>query len=105
LKYEITDNIGVRYRDAGHIIGSAIIEVFIKENGKETKIVFSGDLGQWNVPIIQDPTIIEDADYVIVESTYGDRLHEKVNDREKLLLGYVKELWEGTLLKELKRQG
>jgi len=86
---KITDNVSVRYRDAGHIIGSAIIEVFVKENGKDKKIVFSGDLGQWNVPIIKDPTFIEDADYLLVESTYGDRSHEDISIRDDLLLKYA----------------
>ncbi len=80
----------VIYRDAGHILGSAIIELRIE--GK--KIVFSGDLGQWNNPIINDPTIIEDADYLLMESTYGGRLHENVEEREGLFKGYVKETYK-----------
>lgn len=66
----------VRFRDAGHIIGSAILEIFVTEADKEVKLLFSGDLGQSNQPIIKDPTIINGADYIIVESTYGDRLHQ-----------------------------
>ncbi len=64
-----------RFRDAGHILGSAIIEVWITENGKTTKIVFSGDLGQPGRPILRDPTVIEDADVLVIESTYGNREH------------------------------
>ena len=64
-----------RFHDAGHILGSAIIEVWIDEDGKTTKIVFSGDLGQPGRPILRDPTTIEDADYLLIESTYGDRDH------------------------------
>jgi metallo-beta-lactamase family protein len=90
----ISDNVSVRYQDAGHILGSAIIEVFAKEGGKEKKIVFSGDLGQWNNPIIRDPTIISEADYLLIESTYGDRLHEDVKERESLLLKYAKETYD-----------
>jgi len=91
---QITPNIAVRYRDAGHIIGSAIIEMFIKENGNEKKIVFSGDLGQWDVPIVRDPTLINEADYALIESTYGDRLHEDLGIRDDLLLKYAKETYE-----------
>jgi metallo-beta-lactamase family protein len=65
-----------RFRDAGHILGSAIIEVWITENDKTTKIVFSGDLGQPGRPILRDPTSIEDADILVIESTYGNREHE-----------------------------
>jgi len=75
----------VRYRDAGHIVGSASIEMYVE--GK--KIVFSGDLGQWDVPIVKNPTLIEDADYVLVESTYGDREHEDLGIRDDLLLKTV----------------
>ncbi len=63
-------------QDAGHVIGSSIVELFITENTFQKKIVFSGDLGQKNVPIIEDPTPIEQADYIFIESTYGDRLHD-----------------------------
>ena len=69
----LSDNLRVFFRDAGHILGSAILEVYVKENGKETKLVFSGDLGQPDQPILRDPTIIHGADFVITESTYGDR--------------------------------
>ncbi len=65
-----------RFRDAGHILGSAIIEVWIAENGETTKIVFSGDLGQPGRPILRDPTTIEEADGLVIESTYGNRDHE-----------------------------
>ncbi len=64
------------YRDAGHILGSAIIEVWVSEGDKTTKIVFSGDLGQPHRPILRDPTPIEDADILFIESTYGNRMHK-----------------------------
>ena len=72
------------FRDAGHILGSAMLEVWVTENEKITKLVFSGDLGQPNQPIIKDPTFIDEADYIIVESTYGNRLHETYDKEEKL---------------------
>ncbi len=87
--YKITEDVSIRLRDAGHILGSAIIEMFIEENGKTIKVVFSGDLGQWNVPIVRDPTLINSADYVFIESTYGNRLHEDVPLREQLLLDAI----------------
>lgn len=82
-KFEVLPGIEVRFRNAGHILGSAIIEVWVTENGTSTKLVFSGDLGQPNQPIIKDPDIIEEADYIVIESTYGDRIHEEHEDSEK----------------------
>ncbi|MDA3869706.1 MAG: MBL fold metallo-hydrolase [Gammaproteobacteria bacterium] len=64
------------FRDAGHILGSAIIEVWVRQNNKSTKLVFSGDLGQPGRPILRDPTRIEDADVLFIESTYGNRMHK-----------------------------
>lgn len=74
----------VRFKDAGHIIGSAIVEVFVTENNETIKLLFSGDLGQPDQPIIKDPTIIDGADYVITESTYGNRLHLHYDKEDKL---------------------
>ncbi|HOM02099.1 MAG TPA: MBL fold metallo-hydrolase [Acetivibrio sp.] len=83
---KINDEIRVRFKDAGHILGSAIIEMWITEKGEETKIVFSGDLGNRDMPILKDPSIIESADYLVIESTYGNRLHkERVNKAEHFL--------------------
>jgi len=74
--FSIGDHIEVIYHDAGHILGSALLQINVKENGAATKLVFSGDLGQWNKPLVRDPTLLTDADYVVMESTYGDRNHE-----------------------------
>lgn len=75
----------VQFRDAGHIIGSAIIEVWLDEAGQTTKLVFSGDIGQPSRPLVQDPTPIEHADILLVESTYGNRLHKPLEEtREEL---------------------
>lgn len=65
-----------RFRDAGHILGSAILEIHVTEGGKTTKLVMSGDLGQPDRPILRDPTTIEEADVLFIESTYGNRVHK-----------------------------
>jgi metallo-beta-lactamase family protein len=79
---EFTPKPGVRcrLRDAGHILGAAIIEVWVSEFGRETKIVFSGDIGHAGKPIVRDVTPIDAADLLLVESTYGDRLHKNLAD-------------------------
>jgi len=79
----IDENIQVRFNDAGHMLGSAIIEVWVKENDKTEKLVFTGDLGNNDLPLLQAPTMIETADYLIMESTYGSRLHKQTNDEER----------------------
>lgn len=73
----LNDEIRLRFCDAGHTLGSSILEIWIKEGATETKLVFSGDLGNKNMPILRDPDIIEEADYLIMESTYGNRLHKQ----------------------------
>ena len=69
-----------RFRDAGHILGSAIIELWLGESGRTRKLVFSGDLGQSGRPIVRDPTPIEQAEVLVVESTYGNRLHRPLQE-------------------------
>lgn len=72
----INEDISLKFRDAGHILGSSILELWVTEDGETNKIVFSGDLGMPGRPIIKDPEFIDDADYLILESTYGDTNHE-----------------------------
>lgn len=91
ISFKPVPEIRVNFLDAGHILGSAIVEVWIQEEGKTSKIVFSGDLGQKNQPIIQDPTIVQEADYVLMESTYGNRLHEDQSQRIDMLKKIVLE--------------
>lgn len=74
---ELNEEMKIVFNDAGHILGSAITELWVEEHGNVSKIVFSGDLGVMERPILRNPTIIKKADYVIVESTYGNRLHPK----------------------------
>jgi metallo-beta-lactamase family protein len=73
---ELAPGVTVQFHDAGHILGSAFLEVWLEEDGERTKVLFSGDVGQPDRPIIRDPQIVETADFLIMESTYGDRLHE-----------------------------
>ncbi len=77
-KQEILPGITIRFSDAGHILGSALVEVWMKEDVVTRKLVFSGDVGQYGSPILNDPETIAQADAVIVESTYGDRLHREL---------------------------
>ena len=72
---EVADDIKIRFNDVGHLLGSAAIEVWAEEDGKEEKIVFSGDVGNTNQPLLNDPETIPSADYLLIESTYGDRSH------------------------------
>jgi metallo-beta-lactamase family protein len=72
---EILPGVRVRFSDAGHILGSSIVELWHEEAGKTSKLVFSGDLGYRDSPVMRDPAIIESADLVLMESTYGDRQH------------------------------
>ncbi|KPU27310.1 metallo-beta-lactamase [Caloranaerobacter sp. TR13] len=88
-KIDLNENIQVRFRDAGHLLGSSIIELWITEKNKTVKIVYSGDLGMKNKPILRDPELIEEANYLIVESTYGDRLHESVAERANKLIEII----------------
>lgn len=94
---EIYENIKVVFNDAGHILGSSIIEIFVKEDEEISKIVFSGDIGMKNKPILKDPTIIKKADFLIMEATYGNRLHEKNSASIERLIDIV--------IKTIKRGG
>lgn len=73
----LSPGIEVRFTDVGHLLGSACIEIWITENGISKKIVFSGDVGNIDQPILSDPQFIEETDYLVIESTYGDRIHAK----------------------------
>lgn len=88
-KIKLNDDVYIRFKDAGHILGSSIIELWIKEDDDFVKIVFSGDLGMPGRPIIKDPEYIEEADYLIMESTYGNRLHESIQESGKELVNII----------------
>ena len=84
-EFEPVPSVTVFFRDAGHILGSAIVVLDIRENQRRVRLVFSGDIGRRGLPILRDPKTAEGADYVIMESTYGDRLHESSGDAKELL--------------------
>jgi metallo-beta-lactamase family protein len=66
--------------DAGHVLGSSMVRLLISQQGEKRSIIFSGDVGRWDRPILNDPTVFRHTDYIIVESTYGDRIHERAED-------------------------
>ncbi len=88
---KISESVSIRFRDAGHILGSAIVEIWIREGGKETKLVFSGDLGMPGKPLLKDPTFIDECDYLIMESTYGNTVHENYADSIDALVKIIDE--------------
>ena len=93
-KVALCDGISFRLTDAGHLLGSAYVELWINEDGVEKKLVFSGDIGNVDQPIIRDPQPICDADYVVMESTYGDRNHETPYDYTQALAKILDETFQ-----------
>lgn len=92
---DLCEGVKVRFTDIGHLLGSASIEVWLTENGSTRKLVFSGDIGNKNQPLLKDPSLTKEADYVVMESTYGDRYHSvsKV-DYVTELAGILKETFD-----------
>jgi metallo-beta-lactamase family protein len=87
----LNDGLTVRFHDAGHILGSAMLSLEVRENGRPRRIIFSGDIGQWDHPLVQDPTVFDSADIVIMESTYGDRIHDDPAGIDVMLERNIKE--------------
>ena len=79
-KVQVNEGVVVRFSDIGHLLGSACVELWLTEEGVTKKIVFSGDVGNTDQPLIKDPLPVEETDYLVIESTYGDRLHQKPGD-------------------------
>ncbi len=75
-----SDGIEASFHDAGHVLGSSMVRLKIRQNGEQRTIIFSGDIGRWRKPMLENPTLFDEADYVIMESTYGDRLLEPVEE-------------------------
>ena len=87
----LTDGLRIRFTDVGHLLGSASIEVWMEEEGVEKKIVFSGDIGNKNKPLIKNPSYIDEADYVVMECTYGDRTHDRTHEHIEELAQILQE--------------
>jgi metallo-beta-lactamase family protein len=85
------DAVSAVFHDAGHILGSAMVELRVKTGGGDRTLVFSGDIGQWDMPFVCDPTVFKRADYVVMESTYGDRDHEDPESIDEMLGRIIRE--------------
>ncbi len=91
--FDLCEGVKVRFRDAGHLLGSSAIEIWATENGVTKKLVFSGDLGNVDQPIIRDPSFVDQADYVVMESTYGDRNHEAPESYTEALAALIDDVF------------
>lgn len=87
--FTIDENVKLMFLDAGHIIGSATVHLKINENGKESQLTFSGDLGRYRDIILKSPQVFPQADFIIMESTYGNKLHEEIKGTTDDLLGWI----------------
>ena len=90
----VGEDVEVRFTDIGHLLGSACIELWLREEGQQRKIVFSGDVGNVNQPIIKDPQFVDETDYLVLESTYGNRLHDKPGDAVTELAGFIQKAFD-----------
>ena len=90
----VAAGVELRFTDIGHLLGSACIEIWLKEEGQDRKIVFSGDVGNTHQPIIKDPQFVDEADYLVLESTYGNRFHDKPGDAVKELAHFIQKAFD-----------
>lgn len=90
----IDENISFKLRDAGHMLGSAIVLLDIKEDDEVKRLVFTGDLGNTDMPILKDPVYIDRADYLVIESTYGNRLHGEIKDQSAEFIDIILKTFE-----------
>ena len=88
-KVEVAEGIEATFHDAGHVLGSSMIRLRFNDNGQKRSIVFSGDIGRWDRPMLEDPDVFKLTDYVVMESTYGDRVHEGTEEISSILEGIV----------------
>ncbi|MFC2070157.1 MBL fold metallo-hydrolase RNA specificity domain-containing protein [Chloroflexota bacterium] len=88
------DGIKATFYDAGHVLGSSMIKITVMEEGESRTILFSGDIGRWNKPILEDPSVFNEIDYVVTESTYGDRTHKESADINDSLAEVINSTWE-----------
>ncbi len=88
-EHKLDENVSITFHDAGHVLGSALTEIKVHEKNAEKTILYTGDLGRKGLPILRDPTYITKANYVIIESTYGDRTHDPVADMKDDVMAAV----------------
>ena len=93
-QYTISEGVQIRFTDIGHLLGSACIEVWLREGDWEKTILFSGDVGNINQPILNDPQPVDGADYLVIESTYGNRLHDRAKDPVGELAHYLQRAFD-----------
>jgi len=91
---QVAEGVTITFHDAGHILGAALTEIQVQENGAARRILFTGDLGRPAMPILRDPVIVEGADTLITESTYGNRVHPPMSDVEAKLAGLINDVCE-----------
>ena len=91
---QIGDGVEATFHDAGHVLGSSMIRVSLSKGAEQRTIVFSGDVGRWDKPMLPDPSVFNEVDYILVESTYGDRLHEGPPDITDSLATIVNSTWK-----------
>jgi metallo-beta-lactamase family protein len=91
---EVAPGIHAHYHDSGHILGATSIVLEVSDNGTRRRIIFSGDVGRWDVPILRNPTVPEEADYVVMESTYGNRRHEDASDINDVIADVINDTSE-----------
>ncbi|MBN1153413.1 MBL fold metallo-hydrolase [candidate division KSB1 bacterium] len=84
-EFDVTEGVRAEFYDAGHVLGSALTKITLTENGRTVKLGYIVDLGRKNLPILRDPVIIPDLDYIIIESTYGGKFHERIEEAEEQL--------------------
>jgi metallo-beta-lactamase family protein len=90
----VGEGVSVSFHDAGHVLGSSMIKVGVSQKGENRTILFSGDVGRWDKPILRDPSVFIKTDYVVVESTYGNRLHEDLPDISDSLAQIINSTWK-----------
>jgi len=91
LKIQIEEGVHVVFSETGHILGGSAVTIYITENGKEKVITYTGDIGRYNKHLLKDPDVFPPSDYIITESTYGNRIHEKIDIAEEKLAQVVQE--------------
>ncbi|MFC2052447.1 MBL fold metallo-hydrolase RNA specificity domain-containing protein [Chloroflexota bacterium] len=90
---QLGDGVKVTFHDAGHVLGSSMIKITVSQQDESRTLLFSGDVGRWDRPILRDPTVFSKVDYVVVESTYGDRIHQEPPDINDSLAEIVNSTW------------